>query len=157
MNLLILCTGNSARSILGEAAFNSLGDGRVTAFSAGSSPTGTPNRYALETLERHGIDTGFARSKSWTEFEDPNAPAMDAVITVCDNAASEACPIWPGAPVRGHWGLPDPAAIDQPEIARKAFEQTWQKLREAARSALSDPAWSSGHDGLKAALERARP
>ncbi len=157
MNILILCTGNSARSILGEAVFNTRSDGRIRAFSAGSNPTGTPNPYALETLQRHRIDTRFARSKSWEEFEKDGAPVMDAVITVCDSAASEACPIWPGAPVRAHWGLPDPAGIEPPDAARAAFEETFQKLSAAVDVVMASPDWDTGGDALKTALDKARP
>lgn len=137
MNILILCTGNSARSILGEALFTARSNGQIQGYSAGSNPTGTPNPYALETLQRHGIDTGFARSKSWDEFNAADAPVMDAVITVCDSAASETCPVWPGAPVRAHWGLPDPAAITEPDAARKAFEATFQALDRRVTAALN--------------------
>ncbi len=157
MNILILCTGNSARSILGEAIFTHRSGGAVQGFSAGSNPTGRPNSYALETLERHSIDTGFARSKSWDEFDDPDAPVMDAVITVCDSAASETCPVWPGAPVRAHWGLPDPAAIEDPDAARAAFEATYQKLAGAVDRVLASEGWQEGGDALKAALDAARP
>lgn len=157
MNILILCTGNSARSILGEALFTARSNGRIQGYSAGSNPTGRPNPYAIETLQRHGIDTGFARSKSWDEFDAADAPVMDAVITVCDSAASETCPVWPGAPVRAHWGLPDPAAITEPDAAREAFEQTYQKLASAVDAVLSSPDWASGGAALKSALDRARP
>ncbi|MCP2671828.1 arsenate reductase ArsC [Maricaulaceae bacterium EIL42A08] len=157
MNILILCTGNSARSIMGEALFTARSNGQIQGYSAGSNPTGTPNPYAIETLQRHGIDTGFARSKSWDEFDAADAPVMDAVITVCDSAASETCPVWPGAPVRAHWGLPDPAAITQPDAARAAFEETYQKLAAAVDAVLSSPDWASGGGALKAALDRARP
>lgn len=154
INLLILCTGNSARSILAEALFNARGGGRVRAFSAGSQPTGVVNPHALALLERQGVDVAGLRSKSWDAFEGPDAPAMDAVITVCDSAASEACPVWPGAPVRAHWGLPDPAGIEPDDAAVKAFEATWRALEARVDAVLSedrldDPA------GLKAALDAA--
>jgi len=129
MNVLILCTGNSARSILGEALFTTLGYGRIKGFSAGSQPTGMPNPLAIATLQRHGHDTSNCRSKSWDEFNAEDAPALDVVITVCDSAASEACPIWPGAPVRAHWGLPDPAALPPGPEAEAAFENTYQALK----------------------------
>lgn len=157
MNILILCTGNSARSILGEAAFNHRSNGAVTAYSAGSQPTGKPNPLALETLDRYGIETGFARSKSWDEFEQDGAPVMNAVITVCDSAAAEACPIWPGAPVRVHWGLPDPAGIEHQGAARTAFERTWQRLSAAVDTVMATEGWQGGGAALKAALEKARP
>lgn len=158
IHILVLCTGNSARSILGEALLNAAkGGGVIKAYSAGSKPTGLPNRYALETLQRHGHDTGFARSKSWDEFEGPDAPAMDAVITVCDSAASETCPIWPGAPVRAHWGLPDPAAETEPEAARLAFQTTYDRIERAVEVLMDQGADLSDPAQLKAALEAARP
>jgi protein-tyrosine-phosphatase len=128
-SVLILCTGNSARSILGEAVFNHLGGGKFIAYSAGSKPAGAPNPLALDLLRRQGIDTAFARSKSWDEFSLPNAPKMDFVITVCDNAAAEECPFWPGAPVSAHWSLPDPAAATGTEAEKAlAFSQTFAAL-----------------------------
>lgn len=139
-HILILCTGNSARSILAEAAFNHLGRGRVRAFSAGSRPTGQPHPLALALLAGKGIDTGFARSKSWDEFAGPQAPRMDLVITVCDSAAAETCPFWPGAPIRAHWGLPDPAAVSGAEATRaEAFARTWAALERRVRELLDLP------------------
>lgn len=138
MNILILCTGNSARSILGEAAFNTLGAGRVSAFSAGSHPAGQPNPFALALLREEGIDPGFARSKSWDEFAGPGAPVMDLVITVCDSAAAETCPFWPGAPLRAHWGLPDPAAVTGSNAEKAAaFRATWEVLTARVRAFLA--------------------
>ncbi len=128
-NVLILCTGNSARSILGEAVFNHHGGGKFRAYSAGSKPAGQPNPFAIDLLKREGIDTAFARSKSWDEFALPDAPAMDFVITVCDSAAAEECPYWPGAPVSAHWGLPDPAAVEGSDAEKAvAFAQTYAAL-----------------------------
>lgn len=138
-NVLFLCTGNSARSILAEAALNQIGAGRFRAFSAGSRPTGAPNPFALALLQRKGIDTGFARSKSWDEFEGPDAPKMDFVFTVCDSAAAEECPFWPGQPVSAHWGLPDPAAVTGSDTEKAlAFAETWAAMsrRIAAFAAL---------------------
>ena len=110
-NVLFLCTGNSARSILAEAILRHEGAGRYNAFSAGSQPTGAPNPAALTTLQARGLDHDFARSKSWDEFAGAGAPRMDLIITVCASAAGEVCPIWPGHPHTAHWGVDDPAAI----------------------------------------------
>ncbi|XBQ17081.1 MAG: arsenate reductase ArsC [Oceanicaulis sp.] len=136
MNILILCTGNSARSILGEALFNALGQGRVRGFSAGSKPKGVPHPEALATLRRHGLSTDRLRSKSWDEFEGEGAPVMDAVITVCDSAASETCPVWPGAPARAHWSLPDPAAVEDQPAQTEAFETAFAALKARVQAAL---------------------
>lgn len=130
-NVLFLCTGNSARSILAEAAINNLAisRGRFTGYSAGSFPKGAVNPFALELLERSGIATGRLRSKSWDEFAGPDAPKMDFVFTVCDEAAGEQCPYWPGQPITAHWGLPDPAAVEgSDEDKRKAFLDTYLVL-----------------------------
>lgn len=151
LNVLVLCTGNSARSILGEALFTALGEGRIRGFSAGSFPKGEPHPLALETLQAHGRDTAGLRSKSWDEFAAPGAPEIDAVITVCDNAAAEVCPVWPGAPVKAHWGLPDPAAIADPDAARAAFEITYAEL-ERRISALLDALRGDDRTALAAAL-----
>ncbi|AHE55940.1 arsenate reductase ArsC [Sphingomonas sanxanigenens] len=129
-NVLVLCTGNSARSILGEAIVNRLGKGRFRGFSAGSFPKGQVHPGALRLLERHGYPTSGLRSKSWDEFADASGPDIDVVITVCDNAAGEVCPIWPGAPIKAHWGLPDPAAVSGDDAAVDA-------AFEAAHDALS--------------------
>ncbi len=109
LNILILCTANSARSILGEALINRLGAGRLRAYSAGSHPRGEPNPDALAMLADKGYDISGFSSKSWDVFSEPDAPKMDIVITVCDSAAGETCPLWPGTPVKAHWGIPDPA------------------------------------------------
>ena len=109
LNVLFLCTGNSARSILAEAIMNRVGAGKFRAYSAGSMPKGAVNPGALDTLQRHGFLTDGYRSKSWEEFSAPDAPKLDFVFTVCDNAAAEVCPIWPGQPMSAHWGVPDPA------------------------------------------------
>jgi arsenate reductase len=129
-NVLFLCTGNSARSILAEALLNAAGDARFRAWSAGSHPKGEVNPAALQLLRRHGLPTEGLRSKSWDEFAAPGAPAMDFVFTVCDDAAGEACPLWPGQPVSAHWGVPDPAAVTgtEAEIDR-AFFAAYEQLR----------------------------
>jgi arsenate reductase len=128
-NVLFLCTGNSARSILAEAILNRDGKGRFRAFSAGSQPKGEVHPQALALLGKLGIETVFARSKSWEEFAAPDAPVMDFVFTVCDNAAGEACPVWPGQPMTAHWGVPDPAAVEGTETAQAlAFADTWRML-----------------------------
>ena len=120
-NVLFLCTGNSARSILAEAALNQLAhsDGRFKAFSAGSHPKGQVHPLAIETLEQNRIPTEGLRSKSWDEFEGADAPPLDFIFTVCDNAAAEVCPIWPGHPMTAHWGVPDPAAVEGSEEEKK--------------------------------------
>jgi arsenate reductase (thioredoxin) len=119
-NVLFLCTGNSARSIIGEALLNKLGEGRFRAFSAGSQPKSEPHPMAIQVLEAYGYPTEGARSKSWDEFSGEDAPQMDFIFTVCDNAAGEVCPIWPGHPMSAHWGIEDPAAVEGAE-QREAF------------------------------------
>ena len=143
-NVLFLCTGNSARSILAESLLNASAGGRFRAFSAGSQPKGEPHPEALRLLARRGLPVAGLRSKSWDEFAVPGAPAMDIVITVCDAAAGESCPIWPGRPVRGHWGIPDPAAVTAPaEAVTAAFEQAEARLARmfGALLALPEQAW----------------
>jgi len=128
-NVLFLCTGNSARSILAEAILNREGMGRFKAFSAGSQPKGEVHPQALALLEKLNHGTGFARSKNWEEFAQPGAPVMDFVFTVCDNAAGEACPVWPGQPLTAHWGVPDPAAVEGlPSEIALAFADTYRML-----------------------------
>lgn len=126
--VLFLCTGNSARSILAEALLNRLGEGRFRAFSAGSQPKGEPHPMALDVLASHGFDTEGLRSKSWHEFAGPDAPPINLIVTVCDNAAGETCPIWPGRPIAAHWGIEDPAAVEG-EGQREAFELALRFLR----------------------------
>ncbi len=138
VNVLILCTGNSARSILGEALFNYLGKGRIRAFSAGSQPSGKVNPVALETLEKHGIPLpSEVRSKSWDEFAAPNAPQLDYIFTVCASAAGETCPIWPGHPATAHWGIDDPAHVEPMEARRAAFEVAYQALEKRIKAFLA--------------------
>lgn len=131
LNVLFLCTGNTARSIMGEALLNHRGGGRFRAFSAGSRPKGQVHPLTLERLTEEGIPTVGLRSKSWDEFADSAAPAMDVVITVCDSAASETCPVWPGAPIRVHWGIQDPAELGpdrQPEAFAAAFHALKRRI-----------------------------
>ena len=129
INVLVLCTGNSARSILAEAFLNSAGGGRFVAYSAGSHPAGQVNPFAIELLGRIGIDTAGLRSKSWDEFAATGAPALDMIFTVCDNAAGETCPLWPGQPITAHWGVADPAAVDgTDDEKRKAFRDAFDEL-----------------------------
>ena len=130
-NVLFLCTGNSARSILAEAYLNSIGRGRFHAYSAGSHPAGTVNRFALELLEQKGIPTHGLRSKAWDEFAQPGAPQMDIIITVCDQAAGETCPIWPSRPLTAHWGVEDPAAAaGNDETKRAAFARAFSLIQK---------------------------
>lgn len=130
-NVLFLCTGNSARSILAESLLNHLGRGRFRGFSAGSFPKGEVNPVSLELLKSLGLPHDEARSKSWDEFATPGAPAMDFVFTVCDQAAGEVCPIWPGTPITAHWGVPDPAAVEGPhEVRMKAFREALHALQQ---------------------------
>lgn len=119
-NVLFICTGNSARSILAEAILNREGRGRFRAYSAGSHPKGAVHGYALDLLRRMNHPTGDLRSKDWSEFAGPDAPKLDFAFTVCDNAAGEVCPIWPGQPMTAHWGLPDPAAVEGNEAEKRA-------------------------------------
>jgi protein-tyrosine-phosphatase len=131
-NVLFLCTGNSARSIIGEVVLNNLavGQGRFKAYSAGSHPRGTVNPYAIETLQHSKFPVTGLRSKSWDEFAAPGAPPLDFVFTVCDQAAQEQCPFWPGQPMTAHWGLPDPAAVEgSDEAKRRAFRDTLMVMR----------------------------
>lgn len=128
-NVLFLCTGNSARSILAEAILNRLGQGRFQAYSAGSQPKGEVHPYAIQLLKTLNHDTSFARSKSWEEFAAPGAPELQFVFTVCDNAANEACPVWPGQPMTAHWGIPDPAAVEGTDAEKHlAFSDAYRML-----------------------------
>jgi arsenate reductase (thioredoxin) len=139
-NVLFLCTGNSARSILAEAMMNRLGKGRFKAYSAGSHPTGRVNPLALETLAAAQLPIDGYRSKAWDEFAAPGSPAMDFIITVCDNAAGEVCPAWPGKPVSAHWGVPDPAAVEGSEAQKRAaFREAAATLRRRIELLASLP------------------
>lgn len=140
LTVLFLCTGNSARSILAEAYLNSAGRGRFKAYSAGSHPTGKVNPFAVELLAKNRIDASGYRSKSWNEFAKPGAPKLDFVFTVCDSAAGELCPIWPGQPITAHWGVPDPAAVrGTDEGKRKAFLKAFTELSTRINLLLALP------------------
>jgi arsenate reductase len=138
-NVLVLCTGNSARSILGEVLFNSLGKGRFKAYSAGSKPAGQVNPGALELLQQQGYGTEGLRSKSWDEFAAPGAPEFDFIFTVCDNAAGEACPVWLGHPATAHWGIPDPAHVEGDDARRAAFRKAYEQLARRIQLFMSLP------------------
>lgn len=139
-NVLFLCTGNSARSIMAEALLNHKSKGNLTAYSAGSHPAGSPRREALKQLQSAGIPTEGLRSKSWDEFATPDAPQMNFVFTVCDSAANELCPFWPGQPMTAHWGIPDPAAVKgTPEEIERAFRDTYVVLDRRIGLFLSLP------------------
>ena len=153
-NVLFLCTGNSARSILAEAQLNALSKGRFKGFSAGSHPTGAVNPFAIEFLGKAGLPTDGYRSKSWNEFAAPGAPVMDYVLTVCDQAAGEQCPFWPGQPMSAHWGVADPAAVEgSDEDKRRAFKDTATTLRKRIELFTSLPAASLDRMSLKAKLD----
>ncbi|HEX5363652.1 MAG TPA: arsenate reductase ArsC [Gallionella sp.] len=138
-NVLVLCTGNSARSILGEVLFNVLGKGKFRAYSAGSKPAGKVNPGALEWLQAQGHSTEGLRSKSWDEFAAPGAPEFDFIFTVCDNAAGEACPLWLGHPATAHWGIPDPAHVEGDEARRAAFKKAAEQLARRIQLFMSLP------------------
>ncbi len=150
---LFLCTGNSARSILAEAILTREGQGRFIAHSAGSKPTGKPNPFAISLLEREGYDTAFARSKSWDEFAAPGAPELNFVFTVCDQAAAEECPYWPGQPMSAHWGVPDPAAVEGSDAEKAvAFADTYRMLRNRIMAFVSLPITTLDQLTLKSKL-----
>lgn len=153
-NVLFLCTGNSARSIIAEAIMNREGRGRFRAFSAGSKPGPAPHPYTLDLLQSLDHDTGFARSKSWDEFAGPDAPQMDFVLTVCDNATAEECPFWPGQPITAHSGVPDPVKIGGSEaIRRGAFAETYRMLRSRISIFVNLPIGSLGRMALQRNLD----
>lgn len=152
-NVLFLCTGNSARSILGEALLNHVGAGRFRAFSAGSHPKGQVHPMTLEVLRDTGIAIDGLRSKPWDEFAVPDAPKMDFVFTVCDNAAGEACPVWPGQPMTAHWGIEDPAAVLGPEFQqRAAFADALNFMRNRIAAFISLPIASIDRMALQSKL-----
>jgi len=139
-NVLVLCTGNSARSILGEVLFNAFGKGRFVAWSAGSKPVGKVNPFALALLQQSGYSIEGLRSKSWDEFAAPGAPDIDFIFTVCDSAANETCPVWPGKPATAHWGIPDPAQVEgSDEAKREAFKKTYEQLARRIQLFMSLP------------------
>jgi protein-tyrosine-phosphatase len=153
-SVLFLCTGNSARSILAEAYLNHAARGRYTAYSAGSHPGGKVNPFALELLHRSRLPTTRARSKSWDEFSGPEAPNVDFIFTVCDSAAAEACPVWPGHPVTAHWGVPDPAAVQgTDEQKRQAFKEAFTALSRRIDLFLALPLEKLEHLALKKKLD----
>ena len=153
-NILFLCTGNSARSILAESLMNHLGQGRFCGFSAGSHPKGAVHPIALELLEQLKFPTEGLRSKAWDEFAEPGVPPIDFVITVCDNAAGEVCPIWPGHPMKAHWGIPDPAAVEGSDTQKwAAFRDAFRALENRIKLFLSLPLGSLDNMKLKERLD----
>jgi arsenate reductase len=155
LHVLFLCTGNSARSILAEAYLNSAGRGRFKGYSAGSHPSGKVNPFALELLREHRLDVSGLRSKSWDEFARPGAPQFDFILTVCDNAAGEVCPLWPGHPVTAHWGVEDPAAVlGSDEEKRKAFLQAFALLSSRINLLLALPLDKLSRQALKTKLDQ---
>ena len=153
-NVLFLCTGNSARSIMAEAILNRIGNGRFKAYSAGSHPAGRVNSFALELLKNNGLSSEGLRSKDWSEFEGPDAPFMHFVFTVCDQAAAEPCPMWPGQPMTAHWGIPDPAAVEgSDEAKRKAFLGAFAVLHRRISLFASLPITSLNKLALKEKID----
>lgn len=152
-NVLFLCTGNSARSIIAEALMNRLGEGKFKAYSAGSFPRGEVNPHAIPVVESLGFKAADFRSKSWDEFAAPGAPPLDFILTVCDNAAGEVCPIWPGAPVSAHWGIPDPAeATGTPAEIAVAFGEACRQLHNRINAFAALPIESLDRLSLQARL-----
>ena len=153
-NVLFLCTGNTARSVLGEAILRHEGQGRFNAFSAGSQPRGIVNPYALRTLESLGYSVDGLRSKTWDEFAQPGAPKMDFVFTVCDSAAGETCPLWPGQPVTAHWGIEDPAAVEGSDIEKmRAFADAFRFMRNRINAFTALPLTMLDGMSLKKSLQ----
>ncbi|MBB5502499.1 arsenate reductase ArsC [Paraburkholderia sp. MM5384-R2] len=149
-SVLILCTGNSARSIMAEALFNVLGKGQFRAYSAGSHPSGAVNPFAIEKCAALGYDTARMRSKSWDEFATPDAPQMDFVITVCDQAAGEVCPIWPGKPISAHWGFEDPAACQgTDDEKREVFDKVYRQIMNRVSQFVNLPLHALNHDAIR--------
>lgn len=154
-NMLFLCTGNTARSILAEGILRKVGSGKFQSFSAGSKPKGVVNPFALKVLAAHDISTDGLRSKTWHEFASADAAHMDFVVTVCDNAAGEACPLWPGQPIAAHWGIEDPAAVEGTDIEKeRAFEQAYKFLARRIEAFAALPVASL--DAMKLQNEMAR-
>ncbi len=153
-HVLFLCTGNSARSIMAEAVLNFYGMGRFRAYSAGSHPAGAVHPLTLDTLNIAGISTSGLRSKSWDEFSAPGAPKLDFVFTVCDNAAGEVCPVWPGQPMTAHWGFPDPAAFEGTETEKRAFfQEVFRQIRTRIELFISLPMASLDRLSLQRKLD----
>lgn len=152
-NVLFLCTGNSARSVMAESILNKVGAGRFKAFSAGSHPTGKVNPFTVELLKKQGHPVDHLSSKSWSAFEKRDSPRMDMIITVCDNAAGEVCPVWPGKPVTAHWGFEDPAAFDGPHEAKNAkFQDIYRQIMTRIRLLVSLPVERLDHLALEMQL-----
>ncbi|MBN2887507.1 MAG: arsenate reductase ArsC [Chromatiaceae bacterium] len=155
LNVLFLCTGNSARSILAESILQRWGAGRFHAYSAGSHPKGEVHPLAIEVLRRNNYLTDGLRSKNWSEFAQPGAPVMDFVFTVCDQAAKETCPVWPGQPMTAHWGMPDPAAVEGDEVARiMAFRTAFRELENRIKIFTALPLDSIDRLKLQRDLDR---
>lgn len=154
-NLLVLCTGNSARSIMAEALINTMGHGRFTAFSAGSQPTGKVNPFAIEKIASTGYDVSTLRSKNWDEFARPDAPQMDFVITVCDNAAGEVCPFWPGQPMTAHWSFEDPAAVMGDDATKRhAFDKIFHQIMNRVQLLVNLPLSALNKQAIKHELDK---
>ena len=157
-NVLVLCTGNSARSILGEAILNRLGAGRFQAYSAGSQPRGAIHPGSVAVLKSEGYEVEDLRSKSWDEFAAPDAPVIDLVVTVCDNAANEVCPVWPGAPVQVHWGFDDPAAVEGNQARQQAaFQETFDLIKSQIEKFVALPVEDLTLEELRQAVQDIAP